>query len=245
MAAQSGKGGGQSGGTATRSRAAFGAGFRDMLPAFPPNIAWGLVTGVAMAQSGLGLPKAYALAIFAYAGSAQLAVLPLLLVHAPVWVTVVTALMVNLRFVIYSAALTPTLGTLPFARRFAASYLIGDMPFVIFMRHMARYGDAERTPYFLGIALANFVAWHGGSFAGLLAAGRVPAAWGLEFAGMLALIALLLPMVASHAALTAALVGGGLAVVLDGLPAHAGLVVATLAGVSAALVAERLAAARR
>ena len=58
------------------ARDAFRAGYTDIAPAIPATMAWGLVTGVAMAQSGLSLAQAYGLAVLAFAGSAQLAVLP-------------------------------------------------------------------------------------------------------------------------------------------------------------------------
>jgi predicted branched-subunit amino acid permease len=221
-------------------RTAFRAGIRDMVPTFPATVAWGLVTGVAMAQSGFGLGRSYAMSTIAYAGSAQLAALPLLVAHAPVWVTVLTALMVNLRFAIYSAALQPTLGGLPLRRRCWLAYLIGDMTFVIFMRSGAKHAAALRPAYFAGLAVANFVPWHLGSYAGLLAAGRIPSAWGLDFAGMLALVALLVPMLANRPALAGCLTAGVLGIALDPLPARVGLVLATLAGIGAALAAERL-----
>jgi predicted branched-subunit amino acid permease len=221
-------------------RAAFRAGVRDMVPTFAATIAWGLVTGVAMAQSGFGLAKSYALSTIAYAGSAQLAALPLLTAHAPVWVTVLTALMVNLRFTIYSAALQPTLGPLPLRRRCWLAYLVGDMTFVIFMRSGLRQPPALRPAYFAGLAVANFLPWHVGSYAGLLAAGRIPAEWGLDFAGMLALVALLVPMLASRPALAGCLTAGAFGLALEPLPARVGLVLATLAGIAAALAAERL-----
>jgi predicted branched-subunit amino acid permease len=226
-------------------RAAFRAGARDMVPTFPATIAWGLVTGVAMAQSGLGLTKSYVMSTVAYAGSAQLATLPLLVGHAPVWIIVLTALMVNLRFVIYSAMLKSTLAPLPLARRCWLAYLIGDMTFVIFLRTGHRHEPALRPAYFAGMAIANYLPWHVGSYAGLLAAGRIPAEWGLDFAGMLALIALLAPLLATRPGFAACIVAGALSVVFDALPAHTGLVLATLAGIVAAVVVERYAGRRR
>ena len=216
-----------------------------MVPTFAATIAWGLVTGVAMAQSGLGLPTAYVMSTVAYAGSAQLAALPLLVGHAPVWIIVLTALMVNLRFVIYSAALTSTLAPLPLARRCWLAYLVGDMTFVIFARSGHKHEPAVRPAYFAGMAVANYLPWHVGSYAGLLAAGRIPAEWGLDFAGMLALIALLAPLLATRPGFAACLVAGALSVVLEPLPAHTGLVLATLAGIAAALVVERYAGRQR
>ena len=219
--------------------AALRAGFWDMVPTFPATIAWGLVTGVAMAQSGIGLLKAYVFSTVAYAGSAQLAVLPLMVGHAPVWVITLTALMVNLRFVIYSAALKSTLGGLPLARRSALAYLIGDMTFAVFMRTGSHHEPAQRPTYFAGVALANFLPWHLGSYIGLLAAGAIPAEWGLDFAGMLALLALLVPMLASRPGLAGCLVAGALGIALNPLPARSGLIVATLGGIAVALAVEK------
>ena len=45
--------------------------------------AWALVTGVAMIKSGLTLPLAMFMSLAVYAGSAQLAALPLIAVNAP------------------------------------------------------------------------------------------------------------------------------------------------------------------
>ena len=69
--------------------------------------AWGLVVGVAMIKAGLSLPQALGMTFIVFGGSAHLASLPLIGAHAPVWVIFVTALAVNLRFVIFSAILAP------------------------------------------------------------------------------------------------------------------------------------------
>ena len=222
------------------ARAAFRAGYLDIAATIPATMAWGLVTGIAMAQSGLSLPQAYGLGLLAFAGSAQLAVLPLLASHAPAVITVLTALIVNLRFVIYSAAMKSEFLMLSFPRRLGLAYLIGDIPYVLYERLAPQHERSLRPVYFLGIGLCNLVVWQVASVAGLIAAGRVPSQWGLDFAGMVALVALVVPMLANRAGLAACVVGGGAAVALDGLPAHAGLVLATLAGIIAAMLAERL-----
>src|SRR5262245_10960063 len=86
-------------------RAEFERGARDLLPTSPGIAAWGLVTGVAMVKSGLAVPWALLLTFTAYAGTAQLACLPLMAAGAPLWVIAVTALVTNLRFVIYATAM--------------------------------------------------------------------------------------------------------------------------------------------
>jgi branched chain amino acid efflux pump len=227
------------------ARAAFRAGYLDIAPAIPATMAWGLVTGIAMAQSGLTLPQAYGLGLLAFAGSAQLAVLPLLASHAPVFIIVLTALIVNMRFVIYSAAMKSEFMMLSFRQRLGIAYLIGDFPFVLFERSAAQHARQLRPVYFLGIGISNLIVWQIASLAGLVAGGRVPFEWGLDFAGMVALVALVVPMLANRPGFAACVVSGAVAIALDGLPAHAGLIIATLAGISAAVLAERLPLAAR
>jgi predicted branched-subunit amino acid permease len=52
-------------------------GVRDMVPAMVAMVAWGIVTGVAMVQSGLSTGQALGMTLMVYAGSAQLTSLPL------------------------------------------------------------------------------------------------------------------------------------------------------------------------
>ena len=56
---------------------------------------WGLVTGVAMVKGGIPIPVALVMTFTAFAGSAQLAVLPLLALKTPLPVVWVTALLVT------------------------------------------------------------------------------------------------------------------------------------------------------
>jgi predicted branched-subunit amino acid permease len=78
----------------------FRRGARDMLAFGPGLAAWGLVTGVSMTQSGLGVGLATLMSLTVYAGSAQLASLPLIASGAPMWVVWASAFCVNLRFAI-------------------------------------------------------------------------------------------------------------------------------------------------
>ena len=75
----------------------FARGAREMLGTAVGIGAWGLITGVAMGKSGIPLVVVLAMSLFVFAGSAQLAVLPLMSSNAPLWVVWATALCVNLR----------------------------------------------------------------------------------------------------------------------------------------------------
>ena len=125
---------------------AFMTGVRDMSGTALGIGAWGLVTGVAMIKSGMSLPLALFMGLLVYAGSAQLAVLPLMAVGAPMWVVWFTAICVNLRFVILSSMWRSYFAHLRLRHRLAIAYFSGDVIFVGFMK---RYPDARPQPCLL------------------------------------------------------------------------------------------------
>ncbi len=222
------------------ARSFFLKGCADIAPVALPIATWSLVTGIAMAKSPLLLHQAISYSLLAYAGTAQLAALPLLVVGAPIWVSVMTALMVNLRFIIYSAGLRPSLRSQPLGMRCLLGCLISDMAFIMYMRHEARWRQSPlRGYYFLGLGCANYVIWHCASLVGLLGGALIPEAWGLSFAGTLALVAILVPMLMSRPAMVACAVAGITAVCLRDLPFKLGLIGAIAAGTAAAVFAEK------
>jgi predicted branched-subunit amino acid permease len=60
------------------------------------------MTGVAMVKSGMSVFEAVAMTMLVFAGSSQLAAIPLLVAGAPAWVILATGFCVNLRFVVFS-----------------------------------------------------------------------------------------------------------------------------------------------
>jgi predicted branched-subunit amino acid permease len=214
-------------------RAEYARGARDITASMPGTMAWGLVTGVAMAKSGLTIEWSLVMTFSAFAGAAQLAALPLIAGAAPVWIIVFTALLTNLRFVIYSAALSGTFGQYSARRRTLLGYLTGDFAFVTFMNRIAADGQfAHRDAYFLGMCSFNWLGWQVASIAGLVGGAYVPLDWGLEFAGTLALLALLVPLCKQRPGLVGAAVAAAVAVLGHAWPYKLGM----LAGMGAGLV---------
>ena len=127
----------------------FREGAADMLGAGLGVGAWGLVTGVAMVKGGMSTPLALFMSLTVYAGSAQLAVLPLMAAGAPLWVIWLTASCVNLRFVIFSSMWRSYFAHLPLRQRMALGYFSGDVIFVSFMkRYPQPMPKATQVPYF-------------------------------------------------------------------------------------------------
>jgi predicted branched-subunit amino acid permease len=216
-------------------------GWRDFLSVTPGVGAWGLVTGVAMVQSGLTVVQATGFSALAFAGSAQLATAPLIVAGVPVWVIFLTALAVNLRFVIYSAIVRDDLRAVPWRQRLLLGYLTSDTGFALYVRRLRRDPDwAHRTEYFIGLAFANAAVWQVTTLLGIVAASWFPREWGLELAGTLALLALWIPLCATRSGKIGSLAAVVVGVATFHWPLRLGLLAAILVGSVAAVVSERL-----
>jgi predicted branched-subunit amino acid permease len=174
-----------------------------------------------------------------FAGSAQLASLPLIAAHAPLWVIFTTALVVNLRFVIFSAILAPHFSHLPWRTKAVMGYLTGDISVALFMQKYPEFVAAQgKLAYLKGLVYPNWSSWQIGSIIGILLGSQIPASWGLGFAGTLAILCVMLPAVVNKAAVLGVFVAGGVAVLAAGLPYKLGLLLAVLMGMSAAMALE-------
>jgi predicted branched-subunit amino acid permease len=195
---------------------------------------------MAMVHSGMGLPLAVLMSVFVFAGSAQLATIPLIAAGAPLWVVWTTAACVNLRFLIFSAAWRPYLVGLPFGQRLRIAYFTADLNYVLFMRRFPEpRPDPRQLPYFWGGALVNWGSWQLSSLLGIALADRIPGHWGIGFAGTLALLGLLASLLGSPATWMAALLAGTAAVAAYALPLKLNIVVAIAAAVALGLTLER------
>jgi len=199
--------------------------------------AWGLITGVTMVKGGLAPPLAVLMSLLVYAGTAQLAVLPLMASGAPIWVVWATAICVNLRFVIFSAQWRPYFGGYPRAQRARLAYFTADLNYVVFMRRFPKAEPApEQIPYFWGGIAMNWSSWQVMSLIGIFVGDAIPTRWGFGFAGTVALLGLMCSLLADRASLVAAAVAGCAAVAAYALPLKLNIVVAIAAAVAIGLL---------
>ena len=217
----------------------FRLGLRDMAPLLPAIAAWGVVTGVTMANSGMGLVLAVAMSLLVFGGAAQLVVTPLVASGAPLWVVLATAACVNLRFVVLSVAWRPYFRVHPRRVRWGLAYFAADMNYVLFAQ---RYPEPRAQPgqlaYFWGGAWPNWAVWHVASLMGIFMGDRVPLSWGFGFAGTLALVGLIGAMLKERVSVIALAVAGSASVAAWALPLKLNIVVAIAAAVAASLVVD-------
>ncbi len=227
----------------SRYRLQFMLGLRDAVPALIATGTWGLVTGIAIVKSGLSETMATLMTLLVYAGSAQLTALPLIKDAVPLWLIFAAGLVVNIRFLIFGAALQPFFRHLSWPKRLGVGFFSTDIGFVLFM---GRYGEAKRRPdprhlwYFLGIIAPGWLVWNACSIVGIFLAGAIPTSWSLEFAAVLALLSVVIPLVSTRPVAFCILVAASVAWVGQPLPLRLGLAAAVVSGIAAGVISERL-----
>lgn len=196
---------------------------------------FGLVVGATSIEQGLSVAQAIGFSVFVFAGASQLAAIDLLGSGAPLVVAIGTALVINLRMLMYSASLAPYVGEVKRARRMVMTYLLVDQAYALSIVRWERRVDppAARFAFFLAVAGPLWLVWQITTLLGALFGNRVPDGVPLSFTVTLVFLAVLVPALTDRPRVVAALVGGGVAMGARGLPADLSLVVGALCGIAA------------
>ena len=172
---------------------AFWEGVRASAALAPGLAAWGLMTGVAMVNAGMSTFDSVLMTLIVYAGSVQLAAIPLLAAQAPMWVIVATAICVNLRFVVFSAHLRPYMMAWPRWQRLVSGYFTADLSYVQFTQRFPQpapdaVGQRAEQAFLSGHYFVTWLNWVVTGLIGIALTQAVPSHWGLGFAGILGLV---------------------------------------------------------
>ena len=217
----------------TTTKSAYWRGFRDSAPFILIAGPFGLLFGVLAAEAGLNVLEAFAFSLAVFAGAAQFTALQLMQEQAPTIIVLVSALAVNLRMAMYSASLTPYLGSAPLWQRAFASYFLVDQSYALSIAKFEANPDMptpQRMAYFFGTCTIVTPLWMGATIVGALIGTQVPESWGLDFVLPLAFLAMIGPMLRTPAHMAACLAAVVTALLAAGLPYNFGLIVAGLTG---------------
>lgn len=219
---------------------AFWGGFRALGPSMLGIIPFGLVTGITAVEMGMSFGTTLGMTLLFYSGSAQMAALQLLRGDAFGLVIILTALVINLRFMMYSASLAPHLHHLPRRWTWPLSYMLGDQSYAL---SIFKLSSGELRPfghyYYAGASVNMWLSWQFAVIVGACLGTGIPSNWSLDFAIPLVFLALLVPAIRNSASFCAALVGGVVAIMAVDMPYNLGLVMASICGIVAGLMAER------
>lgn len=215
----------------SRTKHSMLAGAKDIAPILIGIVPFGLVAGAAVIDAGMGLPEVLGMSLLVNAGASQIVATTLFGDGAPLWIALVTALVVNTRMFIYSTSIAPVLSDASWKLRPLLGHMLVYQNYAATMTKGRFRSDIDVIPYYMGCWLALASVWQLSNIAGALLGPLVPASWGLDFAVPLVFLALLAPTLKDRTAVGVAVVTGiAAAVLVPMLPMQSGLVVALVLG---------------
>jgi predicted branched-subunit amino acid permease len=198
---------------------------------------WGVVTALAMMKSGLSTWECVAMTLLVYSGTAQLAALPLIAAGAPLITIVATAVLVSLRFVVYSAIVAKHFGHFPLMKRLMIGYLTIDSGLAAYTtKNSPTWNSQQQLSFWAGCNLPVWVFWQVGSLIGIVLAGHLPTSKAYAFIGLLAILAMTTPLIKSKATIACAVTAAAVAIVGVRWPTGVATFVAVILGVGAAML---------
>lgn len=219
----------------------FWAGVRDTSPLILGVSPFGLIFGAVCATSGMPEWGAIGFSAIIFAGASQLVATQLMAEHASMAVVVLTGLIINMRYLMYSASIAPHLkSAAPLKKPFLA-YILTDQAYAVCITHFSRSTTRPhgKLPYYLGSALTMWTCFNVTTAIGAYLGAVIPPEWDLGFAIPVTFIAVVVPAIKDRPALMAALAAGGVAWFADPLPCNLGLMAAALCGILVGYVTER------
>jgi len=215
----------------------FKLGFRAMLPLAPGILPFGAVMGSTFAEANLTFDQSMLMNASVYAGAAQLATVNLMKLNAAVFVVVITGLMINMRFLLYSAAISPQLKGEPWWIKFACAFTLTDQSYATMTAKADLFSNNHQAiRFYLGSALAMGLTWHGSVIAGVIFGNFAPASLSLDYAVPLSFVALLVPTLKTRGHRVLAVFSSLVSLLMYGLPFKAGLIVTAILSMGLAAV---------
>jgi 4-azaleucine resistance transporter AzlC len=212
---------------------AYRQGAKDAFPSVIGLIPFGLIVGTASTAAGMDPWLALAMSIIVYAGASQLAAIALMVQSAPTAIVLATVLVVNLRFVMYSASLAPFFRELSTGRKWLLSYGLTDHLFALVNARFTPDGSHKHVDaYYIGGAVPTWLTWNTMVAIGIFAGTMVPKQWSLDFAIPLVFLALVFPALTTRTHWITAGVALVAAFFTAGLPMKLGLITAAFVAVA-------------
>lgn len=212
-------------------QAGFWRGFVDSAPFVVIIVPFSMLFGVVARDAGLDVVQTMSMAVLVIAGASQFTAVSLMSENAPALIALLTALAVNLRMAMYSAALVPHVGQARLGTRALMAYLMVDQAFAVAVR---TYEDNPGMPlpariaYYFGCMGLICPLWYVFTLVGALVGQALPESLSLDFALPVCFISLLAPLLRSLPHVVAACVSAVAAMAFAWVPWSLGLMIAAL-----------------
>lgn len=204
-----------------------------MIPIVPGVIPFGLIMGTVANQAGLSSLQTAELNLFVFAGASQLASIELLTQGTSAVVIILTGLIINLRFILYSAAFAPIVKNSSFLVKSFVSYLLTDQSYAVSIAKDKEFSsNKDRLNFFFGNAICMSFFWHFSVGLGVVFGNFAPASISLDFAVPLSFMALTIPTLISRNHLYVTICSTVFSCLFYKLPFNLGLVVTGIVTIS-------------
>ena len=201
-------------------------GFKSMIPIIPGIIPFGAVMGSVSSEAGLSFFQTVMMNVLVFAGAAQLAALDLMKMETPVIIVLITGLIINLRFLLYSAAYSPVMQKSKLISRVFNSYFLTDQSYAVMSANEHRLSsNDQKIQFYLGAAVCMYIVWQISVIAGFVFGNFAPKSWALEYAIPLSFVSLLIPSLKNNKYVIVALFSAVTSILLRPMTYNLGLII--------------------
>lgn len=188
-------------------------GFLEALPLALAIATYGLSYGVLAIQANLSIFSTLAMSLLVFSGSVQMVAIAMLTAGGSIFAIFITSFLLNLRNLLYGAALSEGLESAG-KWRWLLCLGVSDEPFVLGSSRFKKYGP---DPLYFGVVVATFyIAWVLSSLLGALIGDSIdPLKWGLDLAFPITFVALLIPSIKGKPVIATVLTASILAIGLE------------------------------
>ncbi|TCS96594.1 AzlC family ABC transporter permease [Hazenella coriacea] len=161
----------------------FFQGVKDCLPTVLGYLSIGFAAGVVQATAGLSMMEIALMSTLLYAGSAQFIAAGMFVAGAPLLSIIVTIFIVNLRYLLLSAALAPYFRKMSTLQNIVNGFLLTDETFGVAANRLSKRNEASYS-WMLGLNITAYLNWLFANLAGAYLGQWIqdPSSFGLDFA---------------------------------------------------------------
>ncbi|MFN7729935.1 MAG: AzlC family ABC transporter permease [Bdellovibrio sp.] len=211
---------------------AFNFGLRSILPITTGIIPFGAVVGTLCSEAKFSFFQTMSMNLLVYAGASQLAATELMMQNAAGFIVVATGLVINLRFILYSAAISPLLSQTPLLTKVACAFTLTDQSYAVMSAHQHKLKTKTETlSFYFGTAACMMLVWNSSVVAGFVFGNFAPATWALDYAVPLSFIALVIPTLKNKYYFLVAVFSSVTSILLSQIPYRLGLVLTAVLAV--------------
>lgn len=185
----------------------------EALPLALAIAAYGLSYGVLATQAHWSLWSTILMSLLVFSGSVQLVIVAMFISGAALPSMLITAILLNLRNLLYGAALADNLAPASRKYRWLLAFGVSDESFVLGNIRYQKYGA---DPLYFGVVAGTFYsAWVVASYIGAYLGDLIdPVRWGLDLAFPITFVALLIPALTQKPIIATAITALGMASLL-------------------------------